>query len=88
MASKDPIDAKFETLEYRIESRLKSRLENKLHALFVEFRIGQPSSPTKFQQGESSERPPEKEGQPSDMLQLRIRVDIARHRCRASQSRE
>ncbi|RZR89262.1 hypothetical protein BHM03_00016968 [Ensete ventricosum] len=64
MASQDPIDAKFEVLESRLESRLKSRLEDKLRGLFAEFKIGQPPSPTKFQQGESSERPLEKEGQP------------------------
>ncbi|RWV84762.1 hypothetical protein BHE74_00034297 [Ensete ventricosum] len=69
MASQDPIDAKFETLE----SRLESRLEDKLRALFAEFKIGQPPSPTKFQEGESLERPPEKEGQPSEMLQPRMR---------------
>ena len=62
MASQDPIDAKFEALESRIESWLESRLEDKLRALFAEFRIGQPPSPTKFQRGESLERPPEKEG--------------------------
>ena len=49
MASQDPIDVKFEALESWIESRLESCLEDKLHALFAEFRIGQPSSPTEFQ---------------------------------------
>ena len=48
MASQDQIDAKFEEWESWIESRLESCLEDKLHALFVEFRIGQSSSPTKF----------------------------------------
>ena len=62
MASQDPIDAKFKALESWIESRLESRLEDKLHTLFAEFKIGQPSSPTKFQRRESSEKPPEKEG--------------------------
>ncbi|RZS14346.1 hypothetical protein BHM03_00046027 [Ensete ventricosum] len=47
-------------------------------ALFAEFKIGQPPSPTKSQRGESSERPPQKEGQPSDMLQPRMRVDFPR----------
>ena len=48
MASQDPIDAKFEALESQIESRLESCLEDKLRALFIEFKIGQPLSPTKF----------------------------------------
>ncbi|RWW56378.1 hypothetical protein BHE74_00036907 [Ensete ventricosum] len=78
MASQDPIDAKFEVLESQLESRRKSRLEDKLRALFAEFKIGQPPSPTKFQQGESLERPLEKEGQPLDMLQSRMRVDFPR----------
>ncbi|RRT63398.1 hypothetical protein B296_00016478 [Ensete ventricosum] len=76
MASQDPIDAKFEALESRLESRLGSRLEDKPRALFTEFKIGQPPSPTKSQRGDSSERPPQKEGQPSDMLQPRMRVDF------------
>ncbi|RZS09898.1 hypothetical protein BHM03_00041034 [Ensete ventricosum] len=76
MASQDPINAKFEALEFRLESRLELRLEDKLRALFVEFKIGQPPSPTKFQKGESSEMPPEKERQPSDMLQPCMRVDF------------
>ncbi|RRT56943.1 hypothetical protein B296_00008245 [Ensete ventricosum] len=76
MASQDPIDAKFEALESQLESRLKSHFEDKLRALFVEFKIGQPPSPIKSQRGESSNRPPEKEGQPSDVLQPRIRVDF------------
>ena len=49
MASQDPINAKFEALESQIESRLESYLVDKLRALFAEFRIGQPPSPTKFQ---------------------------------------
>ena len=40
MASQDPIDIKFEALESLIESRFESCLEDKLRALFVEFRIG------------------------------------------------
>ncbi|RWV78766.1 hypothetical protein GW17_00060212 [Ensete ventricosum] len=78
MASQDPIDTKFEALKSRLESWLESRLEDKLRALFAEFKIGQPPSPIKSQQGESSERPLEKEGQPSDMLQPRMRVDFPR----------
>ncbi|RRT73119.1 hypothetical protein B296_00009942 [Ensete ventricosum] len=74
MASQVPTDAKFEALE----SQLESRLEDKLRALFAKFKIGQPPSPTKFQRGESSERPPEKEGQPSDMLQPCMRMDFPR----------
>ncbi|RWV90986.1 hypothetical protein GW17_00046764 [Ensete ventricosum] len=35
-------------------------------------------SPTKFQQGESSERSQEKEGQASDVMQPRMRVDFPR----------
>ncbi|RWV82643.1 hypothetical protein GW17_00055838, partial [Ensete ventricosum] len=49
MASQDPIDAKFEVLGSRLELRLESRLKDKLRALFVEFKIGQPPSPTKSQ---------------------------------------
>ncbi|RWW45313.1 hypothetical protein BHE74_00048858 [Ensete ventricosum] len=72
MASQDPNDAKFEALESRLESCLK----DKLRALFAEFKIGQPSSPTKSHRGESSDRPLEKEGQPSDILQPCMRVDF------------
>ncbi|RWW09764.1 hypothetical protein GW17_00026730 [Ensete ventricosum] len=78
MASQDPIDAKFEALESQLKARLESLLEDKLRTLFAEFKIGQPPSPTKFQQGESLERPPEKEGHPSDMLQPCMRVDFPR----------
>ncbi|RRT78940.1 hypothetical protein B296_00004165 [Ensete ventricosum] len=36
------------------------------------------SDPTKFQQGESSERPPDKEEQASDVMQPCMRVDFPR----------
>ncbi|RZR80798.1 hypothetical protein BHM03_00006887 [Ensete ventricosum] len=78
MASQDPIDAKFEVLESRLESWLESRLEDKLRALFAKFKIGQPPNPTKSQQGESSEKPPEREGCHSDICQPRMRVDFPR----------
>ncbi|RWW72394.1 hypothetical protein BHE74_00019792 [Ensete ventricosum] len=53
-------------------------MEDRLRVLFVKFRLGRSSSPTKFQQGESSMRPSEKEGQPSNMRQPRMRVDFPR----------
>ncbi|RZR92317.1 hypothetical protein BHM03_00020594 [Ensete ventricosum] len=67
MASDDMIDAKLKAIE--------TRMEDKLHALFITFRNGRTPSSTKSQQGESSnheERPPEKEAQP------RMRVDFPR----------
>ncbi|RZS06487.1 hypothetical protein BHM03_00037187 [Ensete ventricosum] len=54
-------------------------MEDRLRALFAEFGLGQSPSPTKFQQGESSKRPSEKEGQPSDMIRPpRMWVDFPR----------
>ncbi|RWV93139.1 hypothetical protein GW17_00044429 [Ensete ventricosum] len=50
-------------------------MEDRLRALLAKFGLGRSSSPTKFQQGESLERP-SKEGQPSDMIQPRMRVDF------------
>ncbi|RRT61013.1 hypothetical protein B296_00001334 [Ensete ventricosum] len=51
-------------------------MEDKLRALFVEFRLGRSSSPTKFKQRESLERPSEKEGHPSNMILPCMRVDF------------
>ncbi|RWW02524.1 hypothetical protein GW17_00034383 [Ensete ventricosum] len=64
MVSQDPIDAKFDALESRLESRVESCLEDKLRALFTDFKIGQPPSPTKIQRGESSERPQRRRDNP------------------------
>ncbi|RZR83722.1 hypothetical protein BHM03_00010407 [Ensete ventricosum] len=72
MASEDLIDAKLEAFE--------SRIEGKLHALFVEFRIGRSPSPMKSQQGESlhhKERTPQEE-QIMDSVQPCMRVDFLR----------
>ncbi|RZS21742.1 hypothetical protein BHM03_00054425 [Ensete ventricosum] len=74
MASQDSIDAKLEALESWLESRMKDRLRD----LFAEFRIGRSPSPTISQQSKSSEMPPEKEEQASDVMQPRMRVDFPR----------
>ncbi|RWW62603.1 hypothetical protein BHE74_00030271 [Ensete ventricosum] len=61
MASEDLIDAKLKAFE--------SRLEDKLRALFAEFKVGRSPSLTKSQQGEGldhKKRPPEKEEQATD----------------------
>ncbi|RRT45703.1 hypothetical protein B296_00054933 [Ensete ventricosum] len=56
-------------------------MEDKLRALFAEFRIVRSPSPTTLQQDESSdhkERPPGKEEQATDSTQPRMRVDFPR----------
>ncbi|RWW56732.1 hypothetical protein BHE74_00036536 [Ensete ventricosum] len=53
-------------------------MEDRLCALFAKFKLGRYPSPTNFQQGESLERPSEKEGQPSNMMQPCMRVDFPR----------
>ncbi|RWV96226.1 hypothetical protein BHE74_00035097 [Ensete ventricosum] len=66
MASEDVIDAKLEAFE--------TCMENKLSALFAEFRLGLSLSLTRSQQGESSvhkENPPEKEEQATDSASAR-----------------
>ncbi|RWV97150.1 hypothetical protein BHE74_00006475 [Ensete ventricosum] len=70
----DLIGAKLEALR----SRLESRMEDRLRTLFAEFGLGRSLSPTKFQQGESLERPSEKEGQLSNMIQPHMGVDFPR----------
>ncbi|RZS08280.1 hypothetical protein BHM03_00039220 [Ensete ventricosum] len=47
MASEETINAKFEAFE--------SRMEEKMRSLFADFSIGQPTSPRKSQQGETSD---------------------------------
>ncbi|RWW23320.1 hypothetical protein GW17_00012439 [Ensete ventricosum] len=54
-------------------------MEDRLCALFAEFRLGRSPSPRRSQRGESSDRkenPPEKEEQATDLSYLRIRVDF------------
>ncbi|RWW69314.1 hypothetical protein BHE74_00023095 [Ensete ventricosum] len=66
MASVDLIGAKLEAFE--------TRMEDKLCALFVEFRLGRSPSPRRSQRGESFDRkenPPEKEEQATDSSYLR-----------------
>ncbi|RRT81669.1 hypothetical protein B296_00000082 [Ensete ventricosum] len=53
-------------------------MEDRLRALFAEFRLGRSPSPTKPKQGESSERPTKKEEQATDLMQPRMRVDFPR----------
>ncbi|RWV78980.1 hypothetical protein GW17_00059959 [Ensete ventricosum] len=53
-------------------------MEDRLRALFAEFRLGRSPSPMKPQQGESSERPTKKEEQATDLMQPRMRVDFPR----------
>ncbi|RWW14782.1 hypothetical protein GW17_00021420 [Ensete ventricosum] len=73
MASEDLIDAKLEAFE--------TRMENKLYALFTEFRLGLSPSSTRSQQGESQdckEKPPEKEEHMTDPASTHMRVDFPR----------
>ncbi|RWW14217.1 hypothetical protein BHE74_00057742 [Ensete ventricosum] len=73
MASVDLIGAKLEAIEMRMEDRLR--------ALFVEFRFGRSPSPRSSQRGGSSDRkenPPKKEEQATDSSYPRIRVDFPR----------
>ncbi|RWV94249.1 hypothetical protein GW17_00043230 [Ensete ventricosum] len=71
MASVDMFGAKLEAFEMRMEDRLR--------ALFAEFRLGRSSSTRRSQPGESSnckENPPEKEEQVMDSSYPYIRVDF------------
>ncbi|RRT64013.1 hypothetical protein B296_00021606 [Ensete ventricosum] len=70
MALVDMIGAKLEGF--------KSRMEDKLRALFIEFRIGRSPCLAKSQQGESSERPPETDEQATDSTQPYMRMDFPR----------
>ncbi|RWW36642.1 hypothetical protein BHE74_00058328 [Ensete ventricosum] len=54
-------------------------MEDKLRALFVEFKLGRSLSPMRSQHGESSDRkenPPEKEEQATESSYQRMRVDF------------
>ncbi|RWW86376.1 hypothetical protein BHE74_00004850 [Ensete ventricosum] len=56
-------------------------MEDRLRALFTEFRLGQSPSPRRSHCGESFDRkenPPEKEEQATDSSYQRIRVDFPR----------
>ncbi|RWW08541.1 hypothetical protein GW17_00028010 [Ensete ventricosum] len=71
MESEDLIEAKLEAFE--------THMENKMHDLFVEFRLGRSPSPTRSQQGESpyrKENPPEKEEHAMNLASTRMRVDF------------
>ncbi|RWV98775.1 hypothetical protein GW17_00038358 [Ensete ventricosum] len=70
MASQGSVDAKLEAFE--------SRVEDRLHTLFVEFKLGRSPNPTKFQQSASLERPLKKKEQATDMRQPRMREDFPR----------
>ncbi|RRT56773.1 hypothetical protein B296_00022149 [Ensete ventricosum] len=73
MASVDLIGAKLEAFE--------TRIKDKLHALFVLFRLGRSPSPRRSQRGESSnqkENPPEKAEQATDSSYPCTRVDFPR----------
>ncbi|RWW02864.1 hypothetical protein GW17_00034025 [Ensete ventricosum] len=73
MSSVDVISAKLEFFE--------TRMEDKLRALFTEFRLGRSPSPTRSQHCGSSyhkENPPEKEEQATNSSYPRIRVDFPR----------
>ncbi|RRT53501.1 hypothetical protein B296_00002449 [Ensete ventricosum] len=67
----DLIDATLEAFE--------TRMEDKLRALFVGFKLGRSLSPMRSQHGESSDRkenPPEKEEQATELSYQRMRVDF------------
>ncbi|RWW01173.1 hypothetical protein BHE74_00045936 [Ensete ventricosum] len=73
VASGDAIDVKLETFE--------ASIEDKLSALFEEFRLGRSSSPKRSQYGESldhKENQSEKGDQAQDSTYLRMRVDFPR----------
>ncbi|RZR71933.1 hypothetical protein BHM03_00008841 [Ensete ventricosum] len=79
MASVDLIGAKLEAF--------KTRMEDKLRALFAEFRLGRSPSPTRSQQTNSLDRkenPLEKEKQATDSSYPCIRVDFPRWECAAA----
>ncbi|RWV77425.1 hypothetical protein GW17_00061747 [Ensete ventricosum] len=83
MASEDLIDAKLKAFE--------PCMEDKLRALFAEFKVGRSPSLTKSQQGEGldhKKRPPEKEEQATDPAQPRMRVDFPRFEILSNQARD